>query len=525
MILAGISIATLTGENGILGKASTAKIETIKKSAEEKVQIAVMGSYTTDGSIDLKDLNTNIRQIEGLTKIICGEKEIGEKESISELPIQVVVDGYTFEIDVNGKITRKPEKPKVTHTTTPSQETILAEGTKVIITITATTTEGTISKIIDPDGNSTDNVNTITYEVRKNGAYKFIVEGSNGETTTYIVKVMNIGNTEIFSDIYTETQTYQDKNGKTARIPEGFAVGESSTIDTIENGLVITDQIDEFHRSTGNEFVWIPVNSPSEFKRINGYSDLINVSTVLKNVSEPYSSGSKEEKDTYDSMNKSVMNELNKGFYIGRYEAGKENNKVVVKKNKTVYYDVYWGKSMTNLTGGAVELAKNFINDKKYKDKVTTTLCYGIQWDTTLTFFKNEAYLKNYRSKGNDGGSLIATGSNENYKVKNVYDMAGNAWEWTMEANGTGYRNMRGGRTFVFNYWLWCYLPTFKRPRCCSIWTWFGWWESWFQNYYVYKCLESFALFNECLLLKKALNILVLIKLTNFNKLKIPSFV
>ncbi len=42
LILAGISIATLTGENGILGKAETAKTETIREEAKEKVQVAVL---------------------------------------------------------------------------------------------------------------------------------------------------------------------------------------------------------------------------------------------------------------------------------------------------------------------------------------------------------------------------------------------------------------------------------------------------------------------------------------------------
>lgn len=42
LILAGISIATLTGENGLLSKANTAKKETIEVVAEEKVKIAVI---------------------------------------------------------------------------------------------------------------------------------------------------------------------------------------------------------------------------------------------------------------------------------------------------------------------------------------------------------------------------------------------------------------------------------------------------------------------------------------------------
>ena len=42
LILAGISIATLTGENGILNKSDIAKQETTKQGAKEKVQVEVL---------------------------------------------------------------------------------------------------------------------------------------------------------------------------------------------------------------------------------------------------------------------------------------------------------------------------------------------------------------------------------------------------------------------------------------------------------------------------------------------------
>ena len=59
-------------------------------------------------------------------------------------------------------------------------------------------------------------------------------------------------NGEKFSEIYTSTQEYVDKNGDTAIIPKGYAVGISDGINTIEDGLVIKDHL-------RNEFVWIPI--------------------------------------------------------------------------------------------------------------------------------------------------------------------------------------------------------------------------------------------------------------------------
>lgn len=83
-------------------------------------------------------------------------------------------------------------------------------------------------------------------------------------------------------------------------------------------------------------------------------------------------------------------------------------------------------------------------------------MCYGVQWDTALRFMDPEwnDYAKNSTGKGNYNeeentnewrGKTTTTGKSEAYKIKNVYDMAGNMYEWTMESYGTGYRIRRGG--------------------------------------------------------------------------------
>ncbi len=102
LILAGISIATLTGENGVLTKANTAKEENEKASAKEKVQIAVMGSMGTDGKIDIDNLNKNLNEIEGIDK---------EKSNlpIASLPATVVVDNYKVTIADKGQVTVEGE--------------------------------------------------------------------------------------------------------------------------------------------------------------------------------------------------------------------------------------------------------------------------------------------------------------------------------------------------------------------------------------------------------------------------------
>ena len=54
----------------------------------------------------------------------------------------------------------------------------------------------------------------------------------------------------------------------------------------------------------------------------------------------------------------------------------------------------------------------------------------------------------NSTGKGNykdtNGNATIPTGSNSSYAVNNIYDMAGNVWDWTLEAGGTAGRVLRG---------------------------------------------------------------------------------
>ena len=72
------------------------------------------------------------------------------------------------------------------------------------------------------------------------------------------------------------------------------------------------------------------------------------------------------------------------GFYVGRYEAGTTASSgtgirgdLVVKQGANVYNNIKWGNSMTDATGGAVEVAKSMYS-KEEGDSVTSTLIYGV---------------------------------------------------------------------------------------------------------------------------------------------------
>ena len=273
-------------------------------------------------------------------------------------------------------------------------------------------------------------------------------------------------------------------------IPDGFYyVGGTKT-----EGIVISDNKEDLQRGTnhdvaktlkGNQFVWVPVENDNDFKRYDGYfmGDLESniISGMFNNCSEPYTKGYATEKAEYDEMKNSVLE--NNGFYVGRYETGTKSNierneesgiedKTVVKQGFKVYNYIAWSNSddMTNEIGGAVEKAKKFAKDNNYKS-VTSTLIYGVQWDAIMNWIDplykngscdtNKSYVANSTGRGNYNeeqntnpwkGNVTITGATEEYSIKNIYDLAGNVYEWTMEAvnvNGTIERRIkRGGRNY-----------------------------------------------------------------------------
>ena len=106
LILAGVTIATLTGDNGILTQAGNAKDKTTEAESIERVQVEVAGSYGLDGTIDKDQLNKNLGNIAGLK---IGESNFGGENIVKELPATVTLNGYDIGIDANGGVEKIPE--------------------------------------------------------------------------------------------------------------------------------------------------------------------------------------------------------------------------------------------------------------------------------------------------------------------------------------------------------------------------------------------------------------------------------
>ena len=231
--------------------------------------------------------------------------------------------------------------------------------------------------------------------------------------------------------------------------------------DDINNGLVIEDK-------NLNQFVWVPVTY-SDFQRYAGYANG-SLQTLLSYYGEADSSGNNTNTQVTESSatqtearNMYASVQKNGGFYVGRYEAGTTSerteeseitNDVVIKQGAYVYNYVGWSNS--------VELARNFDTVNNYAS-VTSTLIYGVQWDAIMAWIDpayktrscaSDSFVANSTGKGNYNedantnpwkGQVTTTGASEAYAVNNVYDLAGNVYEWTMESYSTTLRVRRGG--------------------------------------------------------------------------------
>ena len=251
-----------------------------------------------------------------------------------------------------------------------------------------------------------------------------------------------------------------------------------------------------------NQFVWIAVEVTSSdtetsiaaFKRSAWTANAETGgerTTLGTNYTEPNETNDTADKTGIANQIANLTKSIYKygGFYIGRYEAGSENPRTSssgvttlgIKQDMYPYNYVKWGDSESSIgTTGAVYLSNSLYNTNEYG--ATSMLCTGACWDSMLDFIKDSnhsvtdsttwgnyknsetfeitrgAYAvydtSNYTlgsfnnvgskySKTKDTTILLTTGATERNCSKNIYDVAGNCYEWTTEFNSPGGRVFR----------------------------------------------------------------------------------
>lgn len=270
------------------------------------------------------------------------------------------------------------------------------------------------------------------------------------------------------------------------KIPTGFYyVGGTKT-----SGIVISDNVndkDKYKNKAvvgtdllGNQYVWIPCTTDSTSSKLqyartewgveadgDDNSRAIKDELTLTDASVTYSNA-----DTANGINADVSKEIVAqikaekasvaqygGYYIGRYEVGKNSDTAVVKYNQTPYASITWST--------AYGLAKKIITNSE----VNSYLCSSYAWDTAVNFIQNNSTAKNYATsiegfngnwnpqavKDPSGNVIKPAGTSQQLNTGlttqfcNIFDMGGNEAEFTTELNpGTSATVvLRGGR---YNY-------------------------------------------------------------------------
>ena len=257
-----------------------------------------------------------------------------------------------------------------------------------------------------------------------------LVVNNNSKVNTDEKKWFNevIGNT---SNVKMEWQDTIASVKYGVPIPIGFTYKEG----TKDTGLVIQDE-------NKNEFVWVPATK----------------STYVKDTS--FDGNTPTGDDTLPNGITDETADVVKygGFYIGRYEAGVPENQSSID-GKSYSTSNVEGTPVSK-KGAIVWTYINYTNSKASAESmisneyVQTGLLTGKAWDTTchwiedsLSSINASASLKDSRYYGNYNNSLAPANENsgtkrtagfsENWKVKNIYDLAGNVWEWTSEVRSS----------------------------------------------------------------------------------------
>ena len=259
----------------------------------------------------------------------------------------------------------------------------------------------------------------------------------------------------------------EDAYGNKITIPKGFKVVAHGTvagsatytysgdnIPAVQDGIVIENGTD------GNQFVWVPVGTiknknnttntitlgryssftatngvytPAQVASVENCTQEVTINTNYKELSV-FRAGNSATDSTAQNATARNLEEFisttlaNGGYYIARFEASGTASKITSKYNQTV---------LGNITQpNAAKAAREMYGEIKENNKLVyaSDLVNSYAWDTAIVFIQTYSGKTDYASHNESitTKAFTATGKN-NDKYCNIWDMSGNAYEWTTE--------------------------------------------------------------------------------------------
>ena len=274
----------------------------------------------------------------------------------------------------------------------------------------------------------------------------------------------------------------EDAYGNKITIPKGFKILEhnptSSTgavtynytnseetgehIPAVQDGIVIEDTQTG---TAGNQFVWVPVGTiknkngstntitlgryefdsstgalksttPAQVASVENCTKIVTISKGGTDYQElsTFREGNSATNSTAQNATARNLEEFisttlaNGGYYIARFEASGTASKITSKYNQTV---------LGNITQpNAAKVAREMYGEVKENNELVyaSDLVNSYAWDTAIVFIQTYSGKTDYAShnESKTTKAFTATGKN-NDKYCNIWDMSGNACEWTTE--------------------------------------------------------------------------------------------
>ena len=384
LILAGVSIAMLTGQNGILTQANNAKNETELASAKEKVELAVIGaiSQTRDGTLKVGNLRTELANYGGTVE--------GDT-----FPVTATVDGKSFTVDANGNVT--------------------SAGSSAVPNPPAPTENGTLGKVTGSEKTNTTVKDSLGNQVVVPAGFK-VINPTENVTNGIVVEDVSHSATAGSQFVWIPVgEVVKDSAGNKETITLGRYSFDSSGNATAYSGSNTEDTASNHNSSYGNTIA----------KDIEDFKNKVTNTTHGYYIGRYESRTSTERKSKTDKLTQITVKPDKYVYNYTTQSQAAELSRGMYSSDSNFESDL--------MNSYAWDTAVYFL--QKFDNRANKASLKPYSQQTSLN-----------DSLASQGTNNLSEGSKQDV-ICNVYDMASNCWEWTTETYSDSYFpcTFRGG--------------------------------------------------------------------------------